>query len=161
MPINQYDQGIKTLETIDKTCEIGVNVLSGVVPGGSAVKDAYTFAKATLVAASEAVNEGKSLREGVSHVLVGAGNGALGVIQNQAGDLAGNGKYAWVKELGINILTEDLKEGMNGIAHDKCYRQQDGRVRYREADKRRNGTAERYYCCIVGSYRLRPRQVLL
>ena len=116
---NQYDQGIKTLETIDKTCEIGVNVLSGVVPGGSAVKDAYTFAKATLVAASEAVNEGKSLREGVSHVLVGAGNGALGVIQNQAGDLAGNGKYAWVKELGINILTEDLKEGMNGIAQGK------------------------------------------
>ena len=110
---DQYDQGIKTLGIIDKTCEIGVNVMATCVPGGAAVKDAYTFAKATLVAASEAVAEGKSVGEGVAHVLVGMGNGALGVVQNQAGDLAGNGKYAWVKELGINVATEDLKEGMN------------------------------------------------
>ena len=110
---NQYDKGIETLGVIDKTCEIGVNVMATCVPGGAAVKDAYTFAKATLVAASEAVAEGKSVGEGVAHVLVGMGNGALGVVQNQAGDLAGNGKYAWVKELGINVATEDLKEGMN------------------------------------------------
>ena len=110
---NQYDEGIHKLEVIDKTCEIGVNVMATCVPGGEAVKDAYTFAKATLVAASEAVNEGKSLGEGLAHVAVGMGNGALGVIQNQAGNLAGEGKYAWVKELGINVATEDLKEGMN------------------------------------------------
>ena len=110
---NQYDKGIETLGVIDKTCEIGVNVMATCVPGGEAVKDAYTFAKATLVAASEAVNEGKSLGEGLAHVAVGMGNGALGVIQNQAGNLAGEGKYAWVKELGINVATEDLKEGMN------------------------------------------------
>ena len=116
---DQYDKGIKTLEIIDKTCEIGVNVMSGCIPGGSAVKNAYTFAKSTLVAASEAVAEGKSASEGVAHVLVGMGNGALGVIQNQAGDLAGNGKYAWAKELGINVITEDLKEGMNGLAQGK------------------------------------------
>ena len=116
---DQYDKGIKTLQIIDKTCEIGVNVMSGCIPGGSAVKNAYTFAKSTLVAASEAVAEGKSASEGVAHVLVGMGNGALGVIQNQAGDLAGNGKYAWAKELGINVITEDLKEGMNGLAQGK------------------------------------------
>ncbi|MBR3114681.1 MAG: hypothetical protein IKH47_02740, partial [Bacteroidaceae bacterium] len=110
---NQYDKGIETLGVIDKTCEIGVNVMATCVPGGEAVKDAYTFAKATLVAASEAVNEGKSLGEGLAHVAVGMGNGALGVIQNQASNLAGEGKYAWVKELGINVATEDLKEGMN------------------------------------------------
>ena len=110
---NQYDEGINKLQVIDKTCEIGVNVMATCVPGGEAVKDAYTFAKATLVAASEAVNEGKSLGEGLAHVAVGMGNGALGVIQNQAGNLAGEGKYAWVKELGINVATEDLKEGMN------------------------------------------------
>ena len=110
---NQYDEGIHKLEVIDKTCEIGVNVMATCVPGGEAVKDAYTFAKATLVAASEAVNEGKSLGEGLAHVAVGMGNGALGVIQNQASNLAGEGKYAWVKELGINVATEDLKEGMN------------------------------------------------
>ena len=108
---NQYDKGIETLGVIDKTCEIGVNVMATCVPGGEAVKDAYTFAKATLVAASEAVNEGKSLGEGLAHVAVGMGNGALGVIQNQAGNLAGEGH--WVKELGINVVTEDLKEGMN------------------------------------------------
>ena len=110
---NQYDKGIETLGVIDKTCEIGVNVMATCMPGGEAVKDAYTFAKATLVAASEAVNEGKSLGEGLAHVAVGMGNGALGVIQNQAGNLAGEGKYAWVEELGINVATEDLKEGMN------------------------------------------------
>ena len=110
---NQYDEGINRLEIVDKTCEIGVNVMATCVPGGEAVKDAYTFAKATLVAASEAVAEGKSASEGVAHVLVGMGNGALGVIQNQAGNLAGEGKYGWVKELGINVATEDLKEGMN------------------------------------------------
>ena len=115
----QYEEGIHKLQVIDKTCEIGVNVMATCVPGGSAVKDAYTFAKATLVAASEAVNEGKSASEGVAHVLVGMGNGALGVIQNQAGNLVGEGKYAWAKELGINVATENFKEGMNGLAQGK------------------------------------------
>ena len=108
-----FEKWENSMKVVDKTCEIGVNVMATCVPGGEAVKDAYTFAKATLVAASEAVAEGKSAGEGVAHVLVGMGNGALGVIQNQAGNLAGEGKYGWVKELGINVVTEDLKEGMN------------------------------------------------
>ena len=107
-----WDQKTTYLETVDKTCEIGVNVMATCVPGGEAVKDAYTFAKSSLVAVSEAVAEGKSLGEGAAHVMVGMGNGALGVIQNRAGDLAGKGQYALVKEWGINVVTEDLKEGM-------------------------------------------------
>jgi hypothetical protein len=108
----QYEEGIHKLQVIDKTCEIGVNVMATCVPGGEAVKNAYTFAKSTLVAASEVYNSNKSLGEGIVHIAVGVGNGTLGVIQNQAGSLAGEGKYAWAKELGINVATEDLKEGV-------------------------------------------------
>ena len=43
----------------------------------------------------------------------------MGVIQNQAENLAGEGKFAWTKELGINVLTENLKEGMNGLYEGK------------------------------------------
>ena len=114
-----WDEKITYLETVDKTCEITVNIMGSCVPGGEVVKNAYTFAKSTLVATSEAIAEGKSTGKAVAHVLVGMGNGALGVIQNQASDLAGNGKLAWAKELGINVLTEDLKEGMNAIAEGK------------------------------------------
>ena len=113
---NQYDEGINKLEIIDKTCEIGVNVMSTCVPGGEAVKDAYTFAKATLVAASEAVADGKSLGEGLAHIAVGAGNGALGVIQNQAGNLTEGKSYALLKEYGITVGTEGLKEGITAYA---------------------------------------------
>lgn len=115
----QCDQFIKTLETVDKTCEIGVNILGSCVPGGGVVKNAYTFAKSTLVAASESVAEGKSASEGLAHVLVGMGDGALGVIQNEAGNLAGKGAFTMVKEWGINVITEDLKEGMKAIAEGK------------------------------------------
>lgn len=156
---NQYDQGIKVLETVDKVCESGVNILGGVVPGANTVKNVYTFAKSTLVAASESVAEGKSFGEGVAHVLVGMADGALGVIQNEAGELTKdvggtlqkwgvkvNEAGEWAKatllngvnaknvkragelvkgimnvtgEWGINVFTEDLKEGMKAIAEGK------------------------------------------
>ncbi len=116
---DQWDQGVKTLEKVDKGCEMAVNVMSGVIPGGSTVKNVYTFAKSTLVATSEAIAEGKSLDEGLAHIAVGMGDGALGVIQNEAEGLAGKGKYAWAKELGINVATEDLKVGMKAIAEGK------------------------------------------
>ena len=76
------------------------------------VKNAYTLAKSTLVAASEAVAEGKDLKEGLAHVAVGMGQGALGVIQNQAGDLTKNP----FKEYAIVIGTESVKEGMGTYA---------------------------------------------
>ena len=116
---NAWNDSTEYLETVDKTCEVAVNVLGSCVPGGEAVKDAYTFAKSTLVAVSEAAADGKGVADSLRHVAVGMGNGALGVIQNQAGNLAGEGKFAWTKELGINVLTENLKEGMNGLYEGK------------------------------------------
>ncbi len=112
-------ESINYLEKVDKGCEVAVNVMSGAVPGGSTVKNVYTFAKSTLVATSEAVADGKSFGEGLAHIAVGMGDGALGVIQNEAEGLAGKGKYAWAKELGINVATEDLKAGMKAIAEGK------------------------------------------
>ncbi len=112
-------ESINYLEKVDKGCEVAVNVMSGAVPGGSTVKNVYTFAKSTLVATSEAVADGKSLEEGAAHIFVGMGNGALGVLQNEAGNLTEGKSYAMLKELGVNVLTEDLKAGMNAIAEGK------------------------------------------
>ena len=107
-----FEKWENSMKVVDKTCEIGVNVMATCVPGGEAVKDAYTFAKATLVAASEAVAEGKSLGEGLAHVAVGVGNGVLGVVQNQAGNLTEVKSYALLKEYGITVGTEGLKDGI-------------------------------------------------
>ena len=96
------------LKKVDKVAEIGVNVLSTVTPGGSHIKNAYTFAKSTLVGVSEAVAEGKSGFEAVRHVSVRMGEGALGVIQNEAGNLSGG----WKGEYGITVGTEFLKSTM-------------------------------------------------
>ena len=54
-----WEEKEEYLKTVDKTTEIGVNVLANVAPGGSHVKNAYTFAKSTLVGVSEAVAEKK------------------------------------------------------------------------------------------------------
>ena len=104
----QWDSAIEMAEKIDKYSEAAVNIMGECIPGGRAVKNAYTFAKATLVAASEAVAEGKSLGEGLAHVAVGMGQGALGVIQNQAGDLTKNS----LKEYAMVVGGEALKAGM-------------------------------------------------
>lgn len=114
-----WDQGLKIMENVDKKCEIAVNVMSACVPGGDVVKNAYTFAKSTLVAANESVAEGKSASEGLAHVLVGMGKGALGVIQNEAGNMTKDANFAFVKEWSINVVTEDLKEGLDAIAEGK------------------------------------------
>ncbi|MBR1594611.1 MAG: hypothetical protein IJ659_07560 [Alloprevotella sp.] len=109
---NQWDKGAERLAVVDKTCEVSVNVMATFVPGGEAVKDGYTFAKSTMVAVSEAIGEGKSLGEGLAHVAVGAADGALGVIQNQAGNMTKGQSFALGKEYAVTIVTEDLKEGM-------------------------------------------------
>lgn len=118
----QLDKSIGRLQTVETCCDFGVGILGSCVPGGGAVKNAYTFAKSTLVAASESFVESKSLDEAAAHILIGMGDGALGVIQNEAGDLAGKGKLALVKEWGINVLTEDLKEGMKVIADNETWK---------------------------------------
>ena len=104
----QYDKLMKVAEFTDKVCEFSVNVMGECIPGGRVVKNAYTFAKSTLVAASEAANSNMSFKEGLAHVASGAGQGALGVIQNQAGDLSKN----WLGEYAITVSTEAVKDGM-------------------------------------------------
>ena len=107
-----WEEKEKYLEKVDKTAEIGVNVLANVAPGGSHVKNAYTFAKSTLVGVSEAVADGKSGFEAVRHVSVRMGEGALGVIQNEAGNITEKYGGSWKMEYGINIATEGVKSGM-------------------------------------------------
>ena len=114
-----YGNSIEYLTKVDKYSEVAVNVMAGAVPGGNTVKNAYTFAKSTLVATSEAIAEGKDIGEGTAHILVGMGSGALGVIQNEAGNLTEGKSYAMLKEWGVNVATEDLKEGMKAIAEGK------------------------------------------
>ena len=103
-----WDRAVTVATVVDNTCEFAVNVMGECVPGGRLVKNVYTFAKAPLVAVSEAYADGKGLAEGTAHVVAGLGKGALGVIQNQAGDLTKNplGEYA------ITVGTEMVKDGM-------------------------------------------------
>lgn len=103
-----WDKKVTYLETTEKVADFSVNVLAAVTPGGSHVKNAYTFAKSTLVGVSEAVASGKSGWEAVGHVTVRMGEGALGVIQNEAGKLSGG----WKGEYGITVGTEFLKSGL-------------------------------------------------
>lgn len=104
----QWKSATEMAEKVDKVCETAVNIMGECVPGGKAVKNAYTFTKSTMVAASESYADGKSLGESALHVAVGMGQGALGVIQNQAGDLTSNP----LKEYAIVIGTESVKDGM-------------------------------------------------
>ena len=106
-----WDEKEQYLEKVDKTAEIGVNVLSTITPGGSHVKNAYTMIKATGVGVSEAVAEGKSGWEAVGHVAVRTGEGALTVIQNEAEGIADKYGGGWVTEYGVGAGTEFLKSG--------------------------------------------------
>ena len=108
-----WDKKVTYLETTEKVADFSVNVLAAVTPGGSHVKNAFTFAKSTLVGVSEAVADGKSGWEAVGHVTVRMGEGALCVIQNEAGKLSGG----WKGEYGITVGTEFLKSGLKGY-HD-------------------------------------------
>lgn len=104
----KYDNYIAHAELVDKLSEVTVNVMGECVPGGRVIKNAYTFAKSTLVAASEAHYSNMSAGEKIAHIMSGAGQGALGVIQNQAGDLTKNP----LKEYAITVGTEMVKDGM-------------------------------------------------
>lgn len=84
------DKYLKTAETIDKGAEVIVNVMGETVPGGRVVKNVYTFAKATAVAATEAHVYNMDTEEAVKHIGKGVASGAIGVIQNQAGELTSN-----------------------------------------------------------------------
>ena len=106
-----WDDKEQYLEKVDKTAEIGVNVLSTITPGGSHVKNAYTMIKATGVGVTEAVAQGKSGWEAVGHVAVRTGEGALTVIQNEAEGISKKYGGGWVMEYGVGAGTEFLKSG--------------------------------------------------
>ena len=105
-------ESIDFLESVDKKAELVVNVMGEAVPGGRVVKNVYTFAKATGVAASEAYNQDMSLGDAAKHIGIGATNGAIGVLQNQAGELSSN----VLSEAVMVIGGESVKEGLNALA---------------------------------------------
>ena len=111
----QWDNAIELAEKVDKYTEVTLNVMSAVVPGGKTVKNAYTFAKSTLVAASESYAQGKSLIDSIEHINKGMTQGALGVIQNAAGDLTKNP----IKEYLIVAGTEMGSKGWDAYVESK------------------------------------------
>ena len=69
---------------IDEVSENSVNVLGEVVPGGRCVKNGHNFLKAVGKNVSEAHAKGESMGKAA---IVGAGEGSLSILQNQAGDI--------------------------------------------------------------------------
>ncbi len=109
---DSFDKWAKGMEITEKVCDAGVNIMATCVPGGTVVKNVYTFVKEPLVGLSEAYAEEKGLSGAIGNVVVGMGKGALGVIQNEAGNLTKDMPNAAWREYGITILTENLKVGM-------------------------------------------------
>ena len=70
------------LEIVDRTCETAVYAMASSVPGGPAIKDIYTFTKATGVSIVEAKVE----KKGGWHVVRGIAKGSIGVLQHHVGD---------------------------------------------------------------------------
>lgn len=107
-----YGQSLERLEKIDKGAEVIVNVMGETVPGGRVVKNVYTFAKATAVAGAEASAYGMSAGDAAAHVGMGMVSGAVGVLQNQAGELTKN-PFA---EGGLVVGGESIRAGLDAIA---------------------------------------------
>lgn len=107
-----YGQSLERLEKIDKGAEVIVNVMGETVPGGRVVKNVYTFAKATAVAATEAHVYNMDTEEAVKHIGKGVASGAIGVIQNQAGELTSNPLAEGVMVVG----GESIRAGLDAIA---------------------------------------------
>ena len=113
-----YDDKIGYLQKIDKKSEFAINIMAGILPEGTGApmaKNVYTFTKSTLVAASEAYAEGKTGMEAAGHIIVGMGNGALGVLQNEASNIAKADGTGLAGEYIVTISTEGLKEGGNTL----------------------------------------------
>lgn len=78
----EYKKSQEYCETVEKVADTSIDVLAEVTgEEGKAVKDAYTFAKSTLVKGSEAYAEGRSVAEGL---VQGAVEGGINVAQNHA-----------------------------------------------------------------------------
>ncbi len=113
-----YDDKIGYLQKIDKKSEFAINIMAGILPEGTGApmaKNVYTFTKSTLVAASEAYAEGKTGMEAAGHIIVGMGNGALGVLQNEASNIAKTNGTGLLGEYVVTIGTEGVKEGASTL----------------------------------------------
>ena len=116
--VGMYDDRIGYLQKIDKRAEMFINITAGILPETSSagqIKNVYTFAKATMVATSEVFAEGKGGKEAARHIIVGIGNGALGVLQNEASNIAKADGTGLAGEYIVTISTEGLKEGGNTL----------------------------------------------
>ena len=108
-----FDKYTKAAETIDKGAEVIVNVMGETVPGGRVVKNVYTFTKATAVAATEAHVYNMDAADAAKHIGKGMTTGAIGVLQNQAGELTKNPLVEGV----IVVGGESISAGLNAIAN--------------------------------------------
>ena len=118
----ECSEKIAELEMVDKVSDGTVNVLAEIVPGGKKVKDGRDLLKATLVGASEAHAEGRSVLRG------GAGGFAEGVVtvaQNHLGDeskrLGLSGATKTIFEGTINVQMEGGKKILNDMISGKFY----------------------------------------
>ena len=115
----EYEQNLAEKEAyvskIDKGAELAVNVMGECVPGGRVVKNAYTFAKSVGTAASESFHKGESGTTALKSIAYGAADGALGVLQNQAGNITNNA----LVEGTIVVGGESVRAGLNAISHGK------------------------------------------
>ena len=107
-----WGESLEYVEKVDKTAELVVNVMGEAVPGGRVVKNAYTLAKSTLVATAEAATHDMSMGDAVKHIGLGAASGAVGVLQNQAGDLTSN---IFVEGIAV-VGGEGVRAGLDAIA---------------------------------------------
>lgn len=100
---------------IDKGAELAVNVMGECVPGGRVVKNAYTFAKSVGVGFSEGCTKGDGIGDVLKSTAYGAVDGALGVMQNQAGEITGS----TLVEGTIVVGGESARAGLKAISEGK------------------------------------------
>ena len=100
---------------IDKGAELTVNIMGECVPGGRAVKNIYTFSKSVGVGYSKGLMSGEGKTAVFKAMGYGALDGALGVMQNQAGDITKN----FGVEATMVIGGESMRKGLEAIADGK------------------------------------------
>ncbi len=105
-----YDAAYKTAKVIDDAATTTINVMGELVPGGRTWKNIYTVAHSVVASGSEAHAKGEDMGKAI---LNGAIDGGLGVLQNQAGNIASN---VWTEGI-IVVGVEGVKEGMKSISN--------------------------------------------
>lgn len=108
-----WDTAYNAAKTIDDAATTTINVMGELIPGeGRVIKNVYTMAHSVVSSTSEAYAKGESIGKAVVN---GAIDGGLGVLQNQAGDIASN---VWT-EGAMVVGAEGIKEGLKAISSGK------------------------------------------